>query len=96
VVCLLFLLPLSGNAPPFGLALMCGQYAQRSVHLLALEAFDVPVDDLGPVVFNPRLRRNHFSEPLGILEHAAIVFLKYCDEVFVVAQAEVDEVGFVV
>jgi len=96
VVCLLFLLPLSGNAPPFGLALLCGQYAQRRVHVLALESFDVPVDDLGPVVFDPGLRRNHFSESLGVLEHGGIVFLKYRDEVFVVLEAQVDEAGLVV
>jgi len=95
-VSFLFLSPLSGNAPALGLGLMCAQYAQRSVYLLALESFDIPVGDLGPVVFVPALRRNHFSEPLGVLEHGGIVLLKYCNEVFVVLEAEVDEVGFVV
>ena len=87
MVYLLFLLPLLGNAPPFGLGLLCGQYAQRYIHLIALESFDVPVGDVEPVVFNPGLRRNHFSEPLGVLEYGGVVFLKYRDEVFVVFEA---------
>jgi len=96
VVGFLLLPPLLGNAPPFCLALMCGQHAQRLVHLLALEPFDVPVCDLGPIVFVPALRRDDFSESLGVLEHGAIVVLKYCDELFVMVEGQVDELGFVV